>query len=303
MAPVADPALAEARDRTTVAPAHRVDDDHGYDGYHDHDDHDGYDDGRPGDTPRSYAVVAVLVVVVLVLVGMLFLVARGNSSGGDEAAQDSGDVTVPRVIGLPQADAQAALDQAGLVSTVETAADDSVAAGAVISQDPGADESLAPGSEVTLTVSSGPGNIPVPDLTGKTLDDAIQIVTDLGLVPSPQQVENDTVAEGLVIGTNPQAGTSTTSGATIEIQVSATPRATTVPDVTGQPEDQARATLEGAGFQVTTTDQPTRRRRRDGIVLGQNPPPGTASPAGGTIEIVVGRARDRDDGGPGRDDG
>jgi serine/threonine-protein kinase len=118
-------------------------------------------------------------------------------------------------------------------------------------------------------------------------------------VPSPKQVENDTVAEGLVIATNPPAGTSTTSGTTIEIQVSATPRATTVPDVTGQPEDQARATLEGAGFQVTTTDQPTRRRRRDGIVLGQNPPPDTPTPAGGTIEIVVGRARDRDDDGGG----
>jgi serine/threonine-protein kinase len=306
MAPVADPAPADAGDRTTVIPAHRIGG-HEHDGYHGpdgydgrggYDDHDGYDDEH-GDTPRSYAVAAVLVVVVLVLVGMLFLVARNNISGGDEAAQDTGDVTVPRVIGLPQADAEAALAQADLGATVETAADDSVAAGAVISQDPGANESIATGSEVTLTVSTGPGALAVPDLAGKTLDDAIQIVTDLGLVPSPKQVENDTVAEGLVIATNPPAGTSTTSGTTIEIQVSATPRATTVPDVTGQPEDQARATLEAAGFQVTTTDQPTRRRRRDGIVLGQNPPPDTPTPAGGTIEIVVGRARDRDDDGGG----
>jgi serine/threonine-protein kinase len=295
MAPVADAPPTGAGDRTTtIFPAHFARG--GHRDHRDDGDHGGYDDDyddEGDDSPRSYAVVAVLVAVVLVLVGMLFLVAKSNISGGDEPAQDAGDVTVPRVIGMPQADAVAALDQADLVSTVETAADDTVAAGAVISQDPGANETVAPGTEITLTVSSGPGTIPVPDLAGKTLDDAIEIVTDLGLVPSPKQVESDTVAEGLVIGTNPAAGTSTTSGAAIEIQVSAKPSATGVPDVTGQPEDQARATLEGAGFQVRVTDQPIRHRRRDGIVLGQNPPPGTPVPAGSTIDIVVGRAGDR----------
>jgi serine/threonine-protein kinase len=289
MAPIDDTAPTDARERTTVAPTRRVDDD--YDGY---DDQDGYDEDRNEGTPRSYAVVAVLVVVVLVLVALLFLVTRGLDSGGDEATRGAADVTVPRVIGMPQADAEAALDQANLVPTVETAVNDTVATGTVVDQNPAANEPVATGSEVTITVSAGPGTIAVPDVEGKTQDEAIEIVTDLGLVPSPRQVESPTVAEGLVIDTNPQAGTPTTRGATIEIQVSATPRTAVVPDVTGQPEAEARAALERAGFEVTISEQPTHRRRRDGRVLGQNPTGGTSSPIGSQVEIVIGRSQDRD---------
>jgi eukaryotic-like serine/threonine-protein kinase len=283
--------------RPTAAPARRVDDldlhDHDGDDGDDHPRHHRYDDDRH-ESPRSYAVVAVLVVVLLALVGMLYLVASDRSSGGDDAAPGTGDVTVPRVIGMPQADAVTALTQANLVPTVVTAADEAVAAGTVVDQSPASSETLAAGAEVTITVSTGPTALAVPDLAGKTQDEAVEIVTGLGLVPSPTQVENQTVAEGTVIATNPAAGTPTTRGATIEIQVSARPSATGVPDVTGQREDEARAALEGAGFQVSVVDQPTRRRRRDGEVLAQNPPGGTPLPLGSNVEIVVGRAGDRD---------
>jgi serine/threonine-protein kinase len=299
MSTIDDTVLAGIADRTTTlvpTAAHAADDDGHHSGRHyaGHDDHDDEDGSQEG--LRSYAIVAALVVVLLVLVGMLFLVSglRGSDGGGETAA-DSGDIAVPRVVGMPQADAQAALAQVDLVAAVETVADDSAPAGTVIDQNPGADESLAAGSSVTLTVSSGPEALTVPDLAGRTQDEAAQIVTDMGLLPSPTQVESQTVPEGMVIGTNPAAGTPTTRGTTIEIQVSARPSATGVPDVTGQPEAQARATLEAAGFQVTVTDQPTRRRRRDGMVLGQNPAGGTPVQIGSPVEIVVGRADGRDD--------
>jgi serine/threonine-protein kinase len=249
----------------------------------------------------------VLGAVLLVLVGLLFLVTRVYSSDGDEAAKDtSADVTVPRVIGMPQADAQAALGQAHLVATVQSAPDDNVAAGTVVDQSPAANASLAAGDQVVITVSAGPSSITMPDVKGRTVDEAIQALTDLGLVPSPKQVQSDTVPEGAVIDTNPPAGSPTTRGATIEIQVSAKPSATGVPDVTGQPQDQAVAALQGAGFQVAVTEQPS-RRRHEGEVLAQNPPPGTPLPAGSQVTIVVGTSR-FGDGGPfdgpfGRDDG
>jgi len=247
------------------------------------------DDRDDEPAARSYAVLVVLVVVLLAMAALLFLATRDRSSGGDEAAPDTAGVTVPRVVDMAQADAEATLGRANLVPAVETAANETVPAGTVVAQDPAANESVATGSEVTITVSSGPGTIAVPDLKGMAQDEATQAITDLGLVPSPKQVESQTVAEGLVVDTNPAAGTPTALGATIEIQVSARPSTATVPDVTGLREDEARAALEGAGFTVTTTEEPTRRRRRDGRVLDQNPEAGTEAPVGSEVEIVVGR--------------
>ena len=66
-------------------------------------------------------------------------------------------VSVPSLVGLTQADAQAAIGSAGLtVGAITTANSASVAAGAVISQNPAAGASVAPSSAVALVVSSGP---------------------------------------------------------------------------------------------------------------------------------------------------
>ena len=65
-------------------------------------------------------------------------------------------VTVPDVVGMPEADAMAALDQAGLVTGARSEAnDDNVAAGSVVSQDPAAGANVDEGSQVAYTVSLG----------------------------------------------------------------------------------------------------------------------------------------------------
>jgi serine/threonine-protein kinase len=245
------------------------------------------EDGDEDDgSPRPYAVLIVLVVVLVVMAAFLILVTRGSGSGGDGGGRPADGVTVPRVIGMHQADAEAALDRVGLVATIETAADDTVPVGDVVDQDPAANTSLAPGSAVTLTVSSGPASIAVPDLKGKTRDEAMQALTDLAFVPSPKEVPSDTVAVGMVVDTNPPAGTQAARGATVEILVSAGPTTTALPDVTGQPEAQARATLEGAGFTVSSAPQPD-PAVPPGTVITTNPAPGSMVANGSAVTLVV----------------
>jgi serine/threonine-protein kinase len=225
----------------------------------------------------------------VVLAALLFFGARALSAGGDDDA-GGGQVDVPQVVGMPQADAEASLEREGLTVQVEQAASDA-AEGTVFEQAPAADQPVDEGAEVTITVSSGSGQIAVPDLAGKTQDEAIRAITDLGLVPGPKQTESDTVEQGMVIATSPPAGTSVAPGTAIEIQVSSTPSTTAVPDVMGQAEAQARATLEGAGFQVTVAQQPSRNRER-GMVIAQNPPGGSEVAPNSPVQIIVGSGRD-----------
>jgi hypothetical protein len=76
-------------------------------------------------------------------------------------------VAVPNVVGLPQADAEAAIVGAGLVvGAVTTQNSDTVPAGSVISQDPTGGTPVAPGSAVDLVVSLGPAPSVPGDLDG-----------------------------------------------------------------------------------------------------------------------------------------
>ena len=84
-------------------------------------------------------------------------------------------VTVPNVVGLAQATAEAAITAAHLVPAINTAASATVATGLVISQAPTGGASAVTGSTVTLLVSLGPGAAPPPAPVGAS---AAFITTD-----------------------------------------------------------------------------------------------------------------------------
>ena len=95
-----------------------------------------------------------------------------------------GSAKVPATAGLPRAEAEAKLKQAGFGIQVENAHSDSVAAGAVIHSEPSAGTTATRGSNVILTVSSGQKLAKVPVLVGSQRSVAVQQVRARGLVPS-----------------------------------------------------------------------------------------------------------------------
>src|SRR4029453_18457909 len=104
-----------------------------------------------------------------------------------------------KVVEPRQAEAQAAITAAKLEPKISEAPN-AKPAGTVVAQDPAANEEVDEGSEVTLTVSTGPATVNVPDIQGKTQDEATKLLSDAGFVPSAKQVENADVEEGMVIG-------------------------------------------------------------------------------------------------------
>ena len=131
-------------------------------------------------------------------------------------------VAVPDVVGQTQGAAASAITAAGLtVGAVTQQSSSTVASGSVISESPSAGTSVASGSAVTLVVSSGPGQIPVPDIVGQTQAAAANAITAAGLtVGAVTQQSSSTVASGSVISESPTAGTSVASGAAVDVVVS-----------------------------------------------------------------------------------
>jgi beta-lactam-binding protein with PASTA domain len=100
-----------------------------------------------------------------------------------------------------------------------------------------------------LARSAGGSNVAAPQLVGLTQDEAAARAAKAGLVVHVEQRDVDDPA-GRVISQAPSAGAFLDDGGTVRLVVSRGPPPVVIPDVAGQPEDQATLTLAGAGFAV-----------------------------------------------------
>ena len=90
-------------------------------------------------------------------------------------------VTVPKVIGKTLDDATTELENLGLLVNVTEEYNKKVEAGYVIEQSVDAKKEIDAGETITIKVSKGIEKVIVPDLLGKTLDEAKGIITENGL--------------------------------------------------------------------------------------------------------------------------
>jgi serine/threonine-protein kinase len=93
--------------------------------------------------------------------------------------------------------------------------------------------------------------------------------------------------KGIVVEQSPAGNALVAEGTTVTLAVSKGPTESTVPDVTSQDEETARATLEQSGFEVEVVREPTDDDTADGFVLSQDPEGGTKAEAGSTVTITV----------------
>ncbi|MDO3409381.1 Stk1 family PASTA domain-containing Ser/Thr kinase [Saccharibacillus sp. CPCC 101409] len=98
---------------------------------------------------------------------------------------------------------------------------DEAEAGTVIAQSPDANDQFDPDEDVVqLTVSKGVENMTVPDVTGKTRDQAVAAINAQSLAPSTSEEPSYTVEQGKVISQAPESGTEVKPGSTVKIVVS-----------------------------------------------------------------------------------
>lgn len=202
-----------------------------------------------------------------------------------------GHQSVPRVLGLTVAEAQAEVQKAKLQITDGGAEPHATAPqGVVIWQDPPPDVIAPEGTKVTLISSAGPPKIPVPDVSGLDAALAQSLVQAAGLVVSSVESVQAAAPTGLAMLTRPPAGTALAPGAGLTVVVSRGAPTIPVPDLVGMASADARTRLEVEGLQLGTV---TRRRTADaspGTVVGQSPGAGTLAAPGTVVDIVVARS-------------
>ena len=298
------------------------DDDDGYDEYDgdedgeyedDYEDED-YEDENAGNglnpkmekaiTIMGIVVAIIIVFIIIYLVGSFFgLFKFGSSKKADtqtetqtqvqtesdsESEEDDADkVTMIDVRGMTYDDAKDALNKVGLgIFKNGTQSSDDYAEGEIVSQDVEKGEKVDKNTTVKVVISSGKGSVPVPDVSGKSSDEATSKLEAEGFKVSTDYKYSDTVAQGKVVETAPSAGTSAQKGETVTIYLSRGPEGTEMPNLIGQTEEQAKSTLNSMGCSVNVNTE-YNTTQEAGKVVGQSIDPGVRVTSGTTVTIAI----------------
>jgi eukaryotic-like serine/threonine-protein kinase len=242
----------------------------------------GDENGRPpedGDRRRRWLLwgSGLLLVAALVVLGLLL-------------ASSGGKVTVPSVVGQTEAVALARLRAANLDPVASTTASSTVPSGVVVSTTPTSGSEVGKGSRVSILVSAGPGTAALPAVVGLTTSAAESKLRKAGFKPTTQEQSSAKVAQGHVVSTDPSAGIVVQVGSPVTVFVSSGPAQVHVPDVTGQTQKAAEATLTTAGLAVGAITPLLSASQTPETVLSQSPTAPATLPTGAAVNLVVAQA-------------
>ncbi|MEV5784283.1 Stk1 family PASTA domain-containing Ser/Thr kinase [Streptomyces sp. NPDC048448] len=197
-------------------------------------------------------------------------------------------VVVPGVTGQSLDDAKAKLEGDGYRFQVKTKTQISTEdPNTVLEQDPKLGAEVQKGSTITLTIAKAQEKSTVPDVTGKTCDDAKAQMTANNLVGNCTEVETaDDAQVDKVVSTSPQAGSSADKNSTVNIQIgkkAQTPQKN-IPDVRGRTLQEARQILQQNGFNNIQVNGDQNDNAR---VIAQDPQQGQADPNATTINLTT----------------
>jgi eukaryotic-like serine/threonine-protein kinase len=238
---------------------------------------------EPGRLDPSTIAIGILAAVALLGLGIILLI-RLIGPGGD------GRIEIPDLRGETVAVARATLEDLGFVVDEDTIADEEIEMGRVAATDPAAGERLERGGLVTLLVSQGPADIPVPNVVDRRQRDAEALIRAAGLEVGEITFEpSDTVPADFVIAQDPLAGVLVTANHPVDLVVSAGTDALRVPEVANRSEQDALFALTQAGFgqgQIIIERRP-HGTVPEGFVIETMPGAGEIVPITGTVTLFV----------------
>lgn len=226
-----------------------------------------------------------LIIILLVLVGSGLASFYAIFIGGK-------NVEVPSLEGRSVTEALDEIQRLGLLSRVDEV-DSSLPKGAVISQWPEAGAEVRKGKVILLKVSKGSKQVSVPDVRNLDYERASQQLREAGFVVGDVlRTRDDRAPAGTVIAQSPAAPALVPENARVSLLVSSgsaggSASTTTVPDVRGKGEDEARRILRSVGLRVGGVSYVYNAMTAPGIVMEVRPAPGTTIPANGAVSLIV----------------
>ena len=235
-------------------------------------------------------IIGVAAAAILALFGILYV--SGVIGGGGK------EVTVPDVKGMSYSEAKEVLEAKGLKieKADEPIASQKIEKGKIVSQTPSKNSKVKKGRTVRVILSAGNTELKVPDLKGLSYKEAKTLLSEMGLqISKGDEVDSDSVTEGLIASQYPSAKTKVDKGDIITVNISKGKKDAVVPKLVGTTftsESDVSATLSKYGYKLGKVSY-EESYETPGTIIKQSPDAGTTAEKNTTVDIVISKAKSK----------
>lgn len=235
-------------------------------------------------------IIGIVAVAILALFGILYV--SGIIGGGGK------EVTVPDVKGMSYSEAKEVLEAKGLKieKADEPIASQKIEKGKIVSQTPSKNSKVKKGRTVRVILSAGNTELKVPDLKGLSYKEAKTLLSEMGLqISKGDEVDSDSVAEGLIASQYPSAKTKVDKGDIITVNISKGKKDAVIPKLVGTTftsESDVSDTLSKYGYKLGKVSY-EESYETPGTIIKQSPDAGTTAEKKTTVDIVISKAKSK----------
>lgn len=232
----------------------------------------------------SWRITAVVLTVVIAFIGTFFGI-RSTFSGENSLEKLN---PVPSLVGKTLSEAtQKASDYGYSLRVEDYVISSDVPFGQILTQNPEAGKTTSFSGDIVVTVSSGSELPTMPELIGKTLEEAKGELNNEGLSIGHITYQISDIAIGYICNQSPAPGTELSYGSEVDLVISSTSATwSEVPEVLSQNLSDAVEQMRSHGFSdiLIKYDE----SRSEEVVLEQNPQPGVSAAADSLIILTIG---------------
>ena len=250
----------------------------------------------------SVAAGIILALIVVFIIFKIFAGGGGDNPGSDPTPtadvtataspdQSVEGVTLKDLSDMDKQTAMAYINSLNMSLSIETEESESeeIEAGRVISTSPVEGSQIFAGEVITLIISSGPKKVPVPDVTGKTQEEAEDILEEADFTTSVEYDFSDTVEIEKVIRTEPASAEEVEPGSEVKIILSKGKETifVLVPSLTNMSQKEAKKALKKLDLVLGSVTSGYSDTVPAGCVISQTVSEGTEVETGTSVSVVI----------------
>lgn len=273
----------------------------------DEDYDDAYDEEEDEINPKMDKAITIMGIVTgVIIVGLIIFILvsffgdfkfgkpKNNSNTEISQDADTNSIKVPDLKGDTLEEAQSALNALGLgIQNAGTTSSDTYPKGQIVSQTPDVGSAVEAHTTIEVIVSSGQGEAAISSVVGMDETTAYNTLSNAGFVPVKEYAYDNTVEQGIVISQSPDGGALGKEGDSVKIVISRGPESAagttgiSVPKITGQTEEAARAALTAAGLTAGNVTSAYSDTVPEGQIISQSPAEGSAAEEGAAVDFII----------------
>lgn len=275
-----------------------------YDEEYDEDDDlfDDEDDRKGELDPKMEKIITIGAIAATVIIAIIIIVAIASISGafkGKDKITTEQPTTIESiymisVVGMEEEEAIAALEAEGIGYEIEREYSDSFEAGTVMNQSIDKGTEMEEGERVKLIISKGQEEVDVPNVVGKTLEEAKATLTAAGFVVDEDEEYSEEIEKNYIISQTPNGNTTAAKGSTVTIVVSKGEevKVAKVPDLKKKTVTSAESALSEVNLKLGNVSQEYSETVAEGKVIRQSIEAGTEVKEGTEVDITISKGKE-----------